>query len=118
MKRWYLFFKTDSCGKKIFVCTVGKNKGWGDEYNVAQRVCSISMFNNDNFHDGSHQIAAKKRPLIIDDAVMNQMVFNFFICTAEELDILFEVVSNAKKTDSIDEYEKSASKDEVGGDNK
>ena len=103
MKKWELFFKTDSRGKKIYVCTVGKNKGWGDEYNVAQRVCSISMFNNDNYHDGSHQIAAKTRPLIIDDSVMNQVMFNFFICAVEELDILFEVVSNTKKTDSIDE---------------
>ena len=29
------FFKNDSCGKKIFSCTVAKNKGWGDEFNVA-----------------------------------------------------------------------------------
>ena len=113
MKKWEAFFKTHSRGKMIFVCTVGKNKDWGNEYKVAQRVCG-----NDNFHEGSHQIAAKARPLILDDAVMNQMMFNFFICAAEELNILFEVVSNAKKTDSIDEYEKSASKDEMGGDNK
>ena len=58
---------------------------------------------------------AKARPLILDDAVMNQMMFNFFICASEELNILFEVVSNAKKTGSIDDYEKSALKDETGG---
>jgi hypothetical protein len=115
VKKWEPFFKTDSRGKKIFVCTVGKNKDWGNEYNVAQRVCGIAMFNNDYFHEGSHQIAAKTRPLIIDDAVMTQVMFNLFICAAEELDILFEVVSNAKKTDSIDDYEKSALKDEMGG---
>ena len=92
MTKWDLFFRTDDKGKNIFKCTVSKNKDWGNEYKVAQRVCGIAMFNNDNFHDGSHQIAAKKRPLIIDDAVMNQMMFNFCICAAEELNILFEVV--------------------------
>ena len=69
------------------------------------------MFKNDYAHEESHQIAAKTRPLFIDDAVMNQMMLNFFICNAEELDILFEVVSNAKKTESIDEL-KSNIKDE------
>ena len=100
VKKWADFFKNDSCGKKIFSCTVAKNKGWGDEYNVAQRVCAISMFNNDGFHEGSHQIAANKRPLILDDAAMNQMMFNFFTCAVEELGILFEIASSKKKTDS------------------
>ncbi len=96
LKKWAFFFKNNSVGKKIFLCTVEKNKGWGDEYKVAQRVCAISMFNNDSFHEGSHQIAAKKRPLILDDAAMNQMMFNFFTCAVEELGILFEIASSKK----------------------
>ena len=100
VKKWADFFQNDSCGKKIFSCTVAKNKGWGNEYNVAQRICAISMFNNDGFHEGSHQIAANKRPLILDDAAMNQMMFNFFTCAVEELGILFEIASSKKKTDS------------------
>ena len=94
---------------------LGKSKGWGNEYNVAKRVCSTSMFNNDNFHDGSHQVAAKRRPLATDDAAVSRVVLSFFTCTAEGLGTLFEVVSSAKKTDNTDEYEKSASSDEMGG---
>ena len=97
VKKWSTFFKTDTCGQKIFLCTVSKNKGWGDEYKVAQKVCGISMFNNDSFHEGSHQIAAKKRPIILDDAVMNQMMFNFLTCAAEELGILFEIASSKRE---------------------
>ena len=101
VKKWSTFFKTDSCGQKIFFCTVSKkNKGWGDEYKLAQKVCGISMFNDDSFHEGSHQIAAIKRPIILDDAAMNQMMFNFSTCAVEELFILFEVTSSKKKTDS------------------
>ena len=104
VKKWETYFKTDPRGKEIFACTKSKNKQWGNEYTVAQRVCGISMFNNDNFHEGSHQIAAKKRPLIIDETVMNQQMYNFFICTAETLEFLFQVATTNTKptTDSED----------------
>ena len=49
------------------------------------------MFTNDNFHEGSHQIAGNTTPLVLDKSTMNHQTFNLFICVVEKLNILFEV---------------------------
>lgn len=58
------------------------------------------MFNNDAYHEGRHQINAKKRPLILEDAVTNQQMYNFFICVVEKTDFIFQVVPASKKVEN------------------